>query len=69
MSDPKISTIVVDIIAINTIWGIINSTVLQQDFSFYMNTPYFNVRFNYKPSYLTLFGCGISLSVLSKYYR
>ena len=58
-----------DIIAITTIWGLFNNQESTNGFSFYINSKYINYELNYRKSYGTILGTGISLYLLSKYYR
>jgi len=58
-----------DIIALTTLWGLINSEQSKNGFSFYINSKYINYELNYRQSYNIILGTGVSIFLLSKYYR
>lgn len=64
-----ITDVTFDIIALTTVWGLINSQKSTNGFSFYINSRYINYELNYRQSYNVFLGTGISLYLLSKYYR
>jgi hypothetical protein len=64
-----ITNVTFDIIAVTTIWGLINSEQSKNGFSFYINSKYINYELNYRHSYNIFLGAGVSALILSKYYR
>jgi hypothetical protein len=53
-----------DIIAITTIWALLNNPDIPLNYFKYNNNEIYNIN----PTYKTIFGVGISLYIISKYY-
>jgi len=52
-----------DIIALTTIWALLNNPDIPLNYFKYNNKLY-----DFNPTYKTIFGVGISLYIISKYY-
>jgi hypothetical protein len=59
-----IKTITVDILAVTTIWALLNNPDIPLNYFKYNNNEIYNIN----PTYKTIFGVGISLYIISKYY-
>ena len=67
MSDKLIKHVAVDIIAITSMWALLNNPYMANayTFKFYLNS--YHCHLNYSPTYSTIFGLGLSTIVLLKY--
>jgi hypothetical protein len=58
-----IKNIAVDILAVTTIWALLNNVDIPLN-----NLKYNNKLYDFNPTSKTIFGVGISLYIISKYY-
>jgi hypothetical protein len=58
-----IKNIAVDILAVTTVWALLNNPDIPLD-----NLKYNNKQYYFNPTYKTIFGVGFSLYIISKYY-
>ena len=59
-----IKDVAVDIIAITTIWALLNNP--DMPLNYFKNNE--NKIYDINPTYKTIFGVGVSLYIISKYY-
>jgi hypothetical protein len=58
-----IKNVAVDILAVTTIWALLNNPDIPLN-----NLKYNNKLYDFSPTYKTIFGVGVSLYIISKYY-
>lgn len=57
-TDKLIKDVAIDMICVTTIWGLLNNPYMPLNYKFH----------NQLPMYITIFGTGISLFVMKKYF-
>jgi hypothetical protein len=64
MTDALIKSAAIDIIAITSMWALLNNPYMANTYHFHFSNHY---RLNYSPVYSTMLGIGFSTIVLIKY--